>query len=224
MEAKISYLFDEIGKIDDKFVNEAMQVYVPRSYERSEKRRPKRSISKALSLVAAVVLVFAITLTAVANLEGLLFDRSNDNKSESVPNDTYESRDRIYAHLATLDAQALSAAEVSGNVNDLLYGSPTRLIWTFGDGVYYSVTVRNSADEQIIEDYLRSDNTTKADPDEEIGNFRFWISYGNGKCVTPYLERNGGRESFGILSDYLPEIYPSDAFARFIGSLISEQL
>ena len=216
--SKIDYLIDELGKIDDKFVNEAMQIVVP-----THEMRPKRRISKALTLVAAVVLVFAISLTAIANLDGL-FDKSSDAANEGLPEDVFNSKDRIYAQLATLDAQSLSSAVVISDVNDLLYDSPTRLIWTFGDGVYYSVTVRNSVDENRIEDYLKSDYTTKADPDGETSDFRFWISYGNGKCVTPYLERNGGRESFGILSDYLPEIYPSDAFARFIGSLISEQL
>ena len=68
MEAKISYLFDEIGKIDDKFVNEALPAYEFIRPQYGEKRREKRGISRVLALVAAVVLVFAISLTAVANL------------------------------------------------------------------------------------------------------------------------------------------------------------
>ena len=223
MEAKISYLFDEIGKIDDKFVNEALPAYEFIRPQYGEKRRERRGISRALALVAAVVLVFVLSLGVVANLEDILFSKDN----ESVPEqnvDDYKSKDRIYAQFATLDAQSLGSAEVTGDVNDLLYDSSTRLIWTFGDGVYYSVTVRNSAYEDRIEHYLKSDFGEKASPDDEFSDFKFWISYGNGKCVTPYLERNGGRESYGIVSDYLPEIYPSDAFASFIGSLIREQI
>lgn len=214
MEAKISYLFDEIGKIDDKFVNEAMLV--------GAQKRQKRSISKALTLVAAVVLVFVLSITAIANLERAMNQSVNDDLEENK--DLYENKDRLYAELTLLDAQALSAAVVNEPVENLLYNSTTRLIWTFGDGVYYSVTVRNSADEQIIQNYLRSDHTAKADPDEEFPDFKFWISFGDGKSVSPYLDRNGGRESYGILSDYLPEIYPSDAFASFIGELIREQI
>lgn len=211
--SKIDYLIDELGKIDDRFINEALSVEAPTN--------SRRKISKALALVAAVVAVLMLSLSLIANLGDKSFDSVGDDYEENMHQ---EQSDKLYQDLTSLDASSLAAIEVEGEVNELLYDKTPRLIWTFGDGVYYSVTLRNTADEHIIEDYLKNDRYTKADPDDQFANFRFFITYGNGKCTTPYLENNGGRDSYGSLSDYLPEIYPSDAFANFISELILDQI
>ena len=214
IESKIEYLIDELGRIEDRFVDEAM------TYEKPARKGHR--VSKSLVLIAAVVMMLVLSLTIIADLGDKKSKPQNDYDSENVP--SYTSNDRLYTNLLAIDVQSLGAIRVESDVSELLYGKTPRLIWTFGDGVYYSVTLRNSADKEIIDGYLKNDVSIKADPNDEFSDFRFWIAYGDGKCTTPYLENNGGRDSYGALSDYLPEIYPSDAFARFIGSLISEQL
>ena len=207
--SKIEYLIDELGKIDDRFIDEAL---LPRAAANK-----KRRALKPLALVAAIVLVFAVSIAVIANM-------GNKKSSSAIDhNQTQAQGDVLYDEIAAIDAQTLATLKTDCDITSLLYGNTTRLIWTFDGEVYYSVNVYGR-DVDTINRYLKNDRYQKADADDEFTNFRFWISYGDGSVTTPYLEKNSGRISYHSLSDYLPEVYPSGEFARFIATLISDQL
>lgn len=210
-EQKILYMFDEIGKIDDKYVNEALLC---------EKRKVARysRFARILAVAACIALISAACLTLISKLTG----------TPQAPNDSLgdfkEAEDYLMNSLEGINIELLSSFEVSEDDTSLLYDKSVRLIWTYGNGVYYSVAVKGAYDVQDLENYLANDKMSDFERNNDYGDFRFWISYGNGITETPYLSDNSGRISVGFLSDYLPEVLPSDEFASFIHRLISKQI
>lgn len=218
-DQKVLYLFDEIGKIDDRFVNEAMQ------YE--SKRHSKGKIFARIMILAACIAVIMTLLVATAAgvTIGLVSEFIADTDKNASPNgdlDTVppESDDMLFDTMSSLSVETLEAARVYSSPAQLVCDGNVRLIWTYGNGVYYSVKV-DPSDTWALKEYLDSaEGTKKVEYGEKYGDFRFYISHGNGIVESPYLENNPGRVSFGTLSDYLPEIYPSGEFADFIAYLV----
>lgn len=209
-EQNILYLFDEIGKIDDKYVAEAMEC---RSYATK-----KRSFIKILSLAACITLIAVFCLVGISNIADTLLDAyKNDSPADS--DNVYETSDALYEVMTGLDVKFLSAAQISTPTAELVCDESVRIIWTYNGEVYYSVTV-DPSDAKTLEKYLAKESASRVSPSDEYGDFRFYVSYGNGLLETPYIEDNAGRLSIGSLSDYLPEVYPSSELADFIGSLI----
>ncbi len=212
-EAKISYFYDEIGKIDDRFISEALF---------TEKVRRRNDFKKKLSVFAAVAAIVAVLCFTVI---GNRTDGKGNAPSEDYPGSSESStsqNDYLAAYLSqnTLEGVKYELEEIE---SELIYDSSMRLIWTFDGDVYYSVAVQNSLSASELESLLENDRYTKlllGENSPEYGDFRFYVSHGNGILETPYLERNVGRYSVGSLQNYLPEVYPSDSFARFVESLI----
>ncbi len=210
-EQKILYMFDELGKIDDKYVNEALL---------SEKKKSVRQskFTRILAVAACIALISAACLTLVSKLSSI----------PQAPNDSLddlkEAEDYLMNSLEGINIELLSSFEVPENDTSLLYDESVRLIWTYGNGVYYSVRVKDTYDVESLENYLANDKVSDFERNNAYGDFRFWISYGNGITETPYLSDNSGRISVGSLSDYLPEVLPSDDFARLIEKLIRKQI
>ncbi len=218
-EQKILYMFDEIGKIDDKYVNEAL------SFEKKSARHIK--FTRILAVCACIALISVMLFTMISNRTDNAPQAPNDQ-----PADLKDTNDYLMSSLEGINIELLSSFKVMEdnnsesleNENSILYDSSVRLIWTYGNGVYYSVTVSDAYDMQSLEDHLAHDKATAFERKSDYGDFRFWISYGNGITETPYLSDNSGRISVGTLSDYLPEVLPSDEFASFIHRLISKQI
>ncbi len=209
-EQKILYLFDEIGRIDDKYVAEAMEC---RSYTAK-----KRSFIKILALAACITLITVSCLVGISNIANSLFDACK-NDLPSDDGTVYEMSDALCEVMTELDVKFLSAAQISKPTAELVCDGSLRIIWTYNGEVYYSVTV-DSSDAKALERHLARKSSSRVSPDDEYGDFRFYVSHGNGLLETPYIEDNAGRLSVGSLSDYLPEVYPSSELADFIGSLI----
>ncbi|MBE6608440.1 MAG: hypothetical protein E7633_07775 [Ruminococcaceae bacterium] len=216
-QKKILYMFDEIGKIDDKYINEALLC---------EKKavRPVK-FSRLLAVAACIALISVMLLTMISN-------RSDEAPQEPItqPSDTKNTEDLIMITFTEMDSDIRSSfrvptfditEDVDGKYSFLYHGG-IRLIWTYGNGVYYSVAVSDDNDVKALKDYLANDKTTDFERGREYGDFRFYISYGNGITETPYLSDNGGRFSDGFLSDYLPEVLPSDEFAHFVQTFIEK--
>ena len=209
-EQKILYLFDEIGKIDDKYVAEAMEYrrYAPE----------KRSFIKILSLAACIALIAVFCLIGISNIADALLD-TDKNDFPSDGGTVYETPDALCEVMTELDVKFLSSAQISSPTAELVCDGNVRIIWTYNGEVYYSVTV-DPNDAKALERHLAGKSSSRVSPDDEYGDFRFYVSHGNGLLETPYIEDNAGRLSVGSLSDYLPEVYPSRELADFISSLI----
>ena len=210
-QKKILYMFDEIGKIDDKYINEALLCEKKKSIKQSR-------FIRILAVTACIALISAVCLTLISKLTD-----APQTPSDHI-GDVEEAEDYLIDYLEEINIELLSSFKISESDTSLLYDDSMRLIWTYGNGVYYSVTVEDAYDVKSLENYLANDKTSDFERNKEYGDFRFWISYGNGITETPYLSENSGRISVGSLSDYLPEVLPSDDFSHFIEKLIRKQI
>lgn len=219
-EQKILYMFDEIGNIDDKYVNEALLC------EKKQLGRQGKLI-RILTVAACIALISAMLLTMISN-------RTDDapQAPSEPPTSLPKVEDLLMINFTEMDSDirgmfnvpTFDSTESIDGKYSFIYHSGVRLIWTYGNGVYYSVAVSDESDIKTLENYLANDKSTDFERGKEYGNFRFYISYGNGIVETPYLSNNSGRISDGYLPDYLPEVLPSDDFARFVQSIIDKRI
>ena len=154
-EQKILYMYDELGKIDDKYVNEALLC------EKKAVRQVK--FSRLLAVAACIALISVMLTLTIANFP------ADDSEAPNAPNDNFkESEDYLMNSLEGINIELLSSFKVSENDDSsenlennasILYDGSVRLIWTYGNGVFYSVTVSDSYDLQSLEDYLANDKT-----------------------------------------------------------------
>ena len=221
---KLTYLYDEIGTISDRFVNEALVL--------ERKKSSMKLFIKTLAVAAVVIIIVVIGLFAIAGMA--LGSVWSDMQTESITSTTTIKDDKPPVHspsdkedvkelkelIKGIDSENVEQLAFQDIKNDLLFDGNVRFIWTYGNLVYYSVTVENPRDIIAVEDYLASENHRIKSQDPINDDFRFWVSFGNGITTSPFLENNAGGESFGELSDYVPEVYPSDEFAEFIAELI----
>lgn len=212
-EKKLAYLINELGMIDDRYVDEALRAY---------QIRPVKKGRLAI-MIAAIAVGTVMLITASLGIMARIYS-SFDKLNDAVEEAPTEITDRLGQTLLSLEAEKLSTAVLDAPIDQVIYDGNTRFIWTYDGLVYYSVTVRDSMALRDLEAYLETDRSQSVDENDALSDLRFWISYGNGISVSPYLENNQGRISVGTLSDYSPEIYPSEQFASFIGRLIENQL
>lgn len=208
---KAEYLFDEIGLIDDALVSEAI------SLDNGTRRTPVFRRTVIVAAAAAMLFTASVGLTLSALI------RRNDklNGQDRAP-----THDGMTSDATLVDV--LSRAENSevtqtytrrGSID--LFDGKTKIIWQNGEtGLYYALTVTESADRQELERTI--DLTYKASENigEDTESVSLWISYGDGNVVSPYLRESVGNVGYGELFDYSPEIVPSQDLARLVDDLI----
>ena len=206
------YLFDEIGLISDSIVAEAAS-YRANTYRRGSLRK---------ILVAAAAMMALVTVLMSTLLIGYLrnaFDTAEDGgeNAEIVP---------VYSESIS---EALTKAQESDIVKYCsyeeteLFDGVTKLIWqTEGADGYYVIEITDpqnvSALKNALADTYRADRKADGSVDESV---RIWISEGDGRVVSPQLEKSEGNVGYGELFSYSPEIVPSGTLVRFVDDLIS---
>lgn len=206
-------LIDAVGRIDDRFIHEAQNV-TPFTF--AGLRHKKRRLIPVLAAAAlCCALLLAGTLLILQQPSGKDQPPDNDHAS-SVGN----SGDRLQISLLSLTAEEIAHHQIDGD--GLFLDGKCRLVWSYGDGSYYAVSVTDSYDLRRLGAYLTDpDSIVPADEAEDNG-LRFWICTGDGLSATPYLLY--GAWGVGNLFDYNPESAPSSDFASFLISLIQKNL
>ena len=91
-------------------------------------------------------------------------------------------------------------------VGTVLYNGKTTLIWSDGEELY----VRETENTEVLKDALSA--SREPIPDGEMPTYKIWISFGDGRVVTPFLEYSEENSFEGTLFDYSPKVLPSDEF------------
>ena len=102
-----------------------------------------------------------------------------------------------------------------------LLDSTPKLIWQFDGEEYYSVAkIKHTDSLNVITRELDSPSSNLTAEESEQINVRVWISYGNGRIISPYLKHTPGNTGMGALFDYSAEVEPSAEFTEAVLELI----
>lgn len=207
---KAGYLLDELGEIDSRMIAEAMDIKVFKAVK-------SRAFVKSLAFAAAAVIVTGLSASLLLS-ESL--KKGDEMKGGS------ENGLVLYQNLS----DALSTAELADKAERFsdsesisLFDGDVKIVWQSADGGdYYTLSVgeeyKSALSNALSQTYSISE---KADSDGVVLR-RVWISYGDGRVISPYLKDSAGNVGYGELFDYSPEILPSDEFLKLVNSLTVE--
>ncbi len=225
---KLDYLVDEMGGIDERYINEALSTV---------SKQRKISSAKLFVLSAAVICALVLSVFVGAAVSGVKF--SPKNSSEKAPDSLEQSEqltsDRLHVEppvnseapsgdilrelVLSLDKNSFETVKYAEGERDFLFDRQVRIIWTFNKEVYYAATVTGEENIKKLEDYFENEESIISTTGQ-AETFGMWVSFGDGRVLIPYLLYDSGGAVFGNLPDYIPEGYPDDDFANFIFSLI----
>ncbi len=110
-----------------------------------------------------------------------------------------------------------SMAQINDSeVDTVLYNGKLTLILSDGAKLY-AKAFENTENAESLKDALYISGEPIGDA--EIPTYKTWISFGDGKVVTPYIEYSEENIFNGILFDYSSKVWPSDAFVTELKNL-----
>ena len=192
---KAQLLFERMGFIDDRFIDEA-ENYVPKRAT----ARIKFPVIRALAACLSILLVFGV---------GIMMFRGGNN-----------SGNEAYPEMLTVSSVLKKGSFLSRSVDpaklDLLDGE-SRIIWQdTKSGEYYQVKI--SASQQSA---LNNLNSSAESVSENENDYRIWFVNAKGEVTSPELKESNGNVSFGSLFTYDPELELTDAFLERLDTLIN---
>ena len=206
-------LFDEIGLIDDRFIAEAASPYAPR----------ERRLGLRRFFVIAVSVALAVCVGVGAFAVGKLGQKGEANAPEA-DNEIADKGDGLPSTLAgRLDAMREDTDTLKVEKTDavLFSGSPT-VIWKYSDENEYRVSYITHTEAEELSLMLRKNRGTRADGNETETKLEgLWISSGDGRVISPYLEQTEGNTGYGEVFEYEPEYEPSEEFSEYLCDVIS---
>ena len=201
---KAEYLFCELSGIDERIAAEAME-----ESGREVRRTPKR----AFVILAAALLLISVTVGSflIGNLEQL-----DDADGKEATSSTFtltdalekaQSSDRVMSYKESEDVE--------------LFDGVTRIVWK-DDGEYRAIALRGTKEEKELDRAMAlSFKNALSVSGTESELTPVWISYGDGRVVTPYLKDSVGNVGYGELFDYDAEMIPSNEMTELVESLVS---
>lgn len=192
---KAQLLFERMGQIDDRFIDEA-ENYVPKRAT----VRIKFPVIRALAACLSILIVFGVGV--------MLFRDNAPAGNESYP--------EILTVSSVLKKGSLLSRSVDPAKLNLLDGE-SRIIWQDTEsGEYYQVKVSDSQQNSL--NSLNSSAENVVDTDED---YRIWFVNASGEVTSPELKESSGNVSFGSLFTYDPELELTDAFLERLDTLIN---
>ena len=204
------YLFDEIGGIDDSYIAAAQ----------SARRHSGATLRRTLSIAAAVAAVFMIAVLAMPALITRNFDKVEQDNSVDIATTVENSQDSPSTLLnAPLEQLLSSTGDAFCTTGDAdLFDGRAKLIWQDRQsGKRYEILLSRGELTQI-DKLIKHGRRTDGIESEML----IWISYGDGRVVSPCLEYSDGNVGYGSLFDYLPEVIPTEELINYIDIIIGQ--
>lgn len=210
-------LYDAIGGIDDKLIADAMTPARAREYAKTKQRHRITQVAVAclFCLVGAVILRLPVF-------------RGSQNEPSDTDSDTHSNiiQDKHEVHM-TLESM-LESASNSPQVKQIklenidLHDNTAKLIWQYKGEEEYNVTlISKQSSLDTITTQLDHPATQLSAEDSESVGVKVWLSYGDGKVVSPYLKNTRGNTGYGVLFDYSAEVEPSEKLTSTIYKLFN---
>ena len=214
---KAAFLMDEIGNIDDKYLEQALSYSEARIKTDNVRRGFRLPLAAAVAVaVAGVTLVFAVML-------GLLLVRLQDfTPDTSIPDGSVsgtvpaEKADRLSG---VLISAAVRTTDKVGTED--FFGEPC-LVWQTEEGGRYSVLRLSESQTKTLKALMADSerDPVRVGPDgTETVKCSVWLLSGDGTAVTPYLPSSEGNTGCASLFSYDPEIIPDPALADYVSRL-----
>lgn len=196
---KAEYLFSEIGGIDDRIIVQAMKT----------KGRKAVAVRRVVSLLVAAVLIVSMMLGGLVVAQRM------------------KSEDNAVVDSISLDS-ALSSAEESGRTVSYssseqidLFDGMAKIVWSEGED-YHVINIRTESEKRRLDSALRHTYSLDNEFTESHSlEMSVWISYGDGRVISPYLKNSYGNVGYGELFDYEAEIIPSERLSELVNYLVS---
>lgn len=224
-EKLAEYLFDEIGGIDDSIIASAMGSY-PQSRRITIRRKATVIIAALLSLSIFTALFLGVLNQAnedsfePSDKSDPVMDGADDENDDD--SDTHYGTDhltlatRLNSLKDTVNAEKLDASEIK------YFDGYARIVWKYSDENYYRVCRISSSDLTRLTTKIENDQGKLVESAEKGSVEGIWISFGDGKVITPCLLSSEGNVGYGSVFDYTAEVEPSEALASFICDIIGQ--
>ena len=224
-ERLAEYLFDEIGGIDDSIIASAMGSY-PQSRRITIRRKATVIIAALLSLSIFTALFLGVLNQAnedsfePSDKSDPVMDGADDENDDD--SDTHYGTDhltlatRLNSLKDTVNAEKLDASEIK------YFDGYARIVWKYSDENYYRVCRISSSDLTRLTTKIENDQGKLVESAEKDSVEGIWISFGDGKVITPCLISSEGNVGYGSVFDYTAEVEPSEALASFICDIIGQ--
>ena len=208
-------LFDAIGNIDDRIIQEAQTAPTRKPVEKRKSFTAIIALAATLTLIASV---FAATL--IAKIVDSLNSAPDEGHLEDYGNASVETNASLSQTL--LDAESSAIVIVEEKDIDFFDGK-TKIVWKqSGESDYHMVTLRSQADAAKLGKELKNQKQQIAPEDTESPECEVWITFGDGTVISPYLKTSAGNIGYAELFEYSPEIEPDADLTDLINDLISD--
>ena len=214
---KVSFLMDEIGNVDEKYLEEALS-YSGESRKETKKRKLFRLPPAAIISVSAACLTIAFAVLLGLVLVRLPIFRSatsqgSEDPSAVLPAETGDRLSRVLTETKT--AERTDAVETED-----FFGEP-RLVWQTAEGSYGVLRLSSSQSTTLKRLMAESEkDPVRVAPEEtQDGRCQVWLLNGDGTVVTPYLPLSEGNVCCASLFNYDPEILPDPSLADYVSRL-----
>ncbi len=206
-------IYDAVGTIDDKLIADAQSPKRARDYIRVRRQRRLSSL--------AVACVFCIFLTAVFNLPDLLRSEGppKDAQNSSASSNTANGQNSL-EQVLLYSAESVRVERIEAEHIDHFDGE-AKIIWQTNEGTDYNVariTYKNELAD-ITEALSQPSAQLSPDAADKVG-VKVWISYGDGRVISPYLSPSAGNIGYAQLFEYTAEVEPSEKLTDIITDLI----
>ena len=210
-----SLLFDAIGDIDDRLIQEAQAPFVKTAPSKRYNLKAIIALAATLSIVIGMLGAFAVSKFIGNLIESTLNDKADEGESSQI----FESS----LSQTLLDASDMpSVSKCEADEIDFFDGN-TSIIWKASDQNEYCVfTLTSASDVTRLKNELSKVKEDISPENTENTLCEVWVTFGNGTVVSPYLKNSAGNVGYAELFEYSPEVEPDAAFAEFVNDLISD--
>lgn len=199
-EDKVYRLFDAIGELDPRVVDEALKY----------KRTGVRTRRFFTVLVAACV---AFSILIVGSVGLMMVNQKNDANADSFPNNSVEDG-------RTDIAELLSGSTSHSTFDSVeLIGAQSTIVWQESGEDSYNVLVIDGRDCEKLVSLMKNSKGERVD-ESYTESVKVWITCGDGSVISPYLTYSEGNVGYGALFEYDPEIEPDENFVEELKKLI----
>lgn len=205
---KTAYLFDEIGRVDDRFLDEAL-TYAP---ARRRFASPWRTLALAAALVLSVVLIVQGALLPFLERMTAPLEPTPPQSSEPTVNWSLD---------ALLSASSEGRFETLSSKEEYAFFGDAHLVWKSAesDTLFVSRALTNAEAERLTES-LATRPAEGVSADAEQPEWQIWLVTADGRVITPYLQLSYGNVGYASLFDYHAEVVPNADWVSFISNLM----
>lgn len=199
---KAAFLLDEIGYVNDVYLEEALTYQKRKFYSRP--------------WVAAVACILAVVLVGGGLLNSPLFDNifQEVNKTDAPEVSAPATLDSFLStNRETLNCSAISADEVN------YFGSTYLILQYEGDETLYRSRNLTAREVENINNLLGKGDYVGTDSPKLL--CRIWLVCEDGTVLSPYLKNTDGNKWHATLFDYEAEIFPSSDLISCISDILN---